>query len=70
MDDHSPSAAVRRSIGKAADSRVSVSGISSAAPTPWTARASTSWVRFSESAPAAEDAVKTSSPTTSMRRRP
>ena len=70
MDDHSPSAAVRRSGGKAADSSVSVSGISSAAPRPWTVRASTSCVRFVESAPAADDAVNTSSPTTSMRRRP
>ena len=40
IDDHRPSAAVRRSIGNAADSRVSVSGIRSAAPSPWTARAS------------------------------
>ena len=70
MDDHSPSAAVRRSGGKAAESNVSVSGMSNAAPTPWTARAATSCVRSFESAPAADDAVNTSSPTTSMRRRP
>ena len=44
MDDHSPSAAVRRSGGKAAESNVSVSGMSNAAPTPWTARAATSCV--------------------------
>ena len=39
MDDHMPSAAVRRSGGKAAESSVSVSGMSSAAPRPCTVRA-------------------------------
>ncbi len=42
IDDHRPRAAVRRSGGKAAESSVSVSGMSSAAPSPWTARATTS----------------------------
>jgi hypothetical protein len=70
MDDHMPSAAVRRSSGKADESSVSVSGIRSAAPRPWKVRATTSWVRVSESAPAADEAVNTSSPITSMRLRP
>ena len=40
MPDQTPSAIPRRSAGKASASSVSVSGVTSAAPAPWTARAS------------------------------
>ena len=42
MPDHAPIARPRRSAGNASASRVSVSGVTMAAPTPWTARAAIS----------------------------
>ena len=49
-----PSARPRRSGGTAADSSVSVSGMTMAAPTPWKARAAISQPMLGASAAAAE----------------
>ena len=65
-----PSTRPRRSGGTAADSKVRVSGISIAAPTPCTARAATSQPIPGASAAAADPAVNTASPTVNSRRRP
>lgn len=65
-----PSAAPRRAGGTAAVSRVSVSGIMIAAPTPWTARKAISSLIPGERAAAAEAPVKTASPVRKSRRRP
>ena len=70
MPDHTPNASPRRSAGKAAASSVSVSGVTAAAPAPWTARAVTSRPVVGASAAAAEAAVKSESPARNMRLRP
>ena len=49
---------------------VSVSGATIAPPTPWTARAMSSWFAVVASAAPADAAVKSRSPMTNMRRRP
>ena len=68
--DQMPSAADRRSGGKALARIVSVSGMRIALPTPCNVRAATSSPRLPASAPAAEAAVKIKSPMTNMRLRP
>ncbi len=65
-----PRAAPRRSAGIAAPIRVSVSGIMTAAPTPWTARKAISSSMPGERAAAAEAAVKRASPDMNSRRLP
>lgn len=65
-----PKATPRRSAGTAADSRVSVSGVTIAAPTPCAARAAISSPIPGASAAAAEAAVKIASPMTNSLRRP
>jgi hypothetical protein len=65
-----PRARPRRSGDTAADSRVRVSGMTMAAPTPWTARAATSQPMPGASAAAADPAVNRASPATNIRRRP
>lgn len=65
-----PKAVTRRSAGTAADSRVSVSGVTIAAPTPCAARAAISSPMPGARAAAAEEAVKIASPTADNRRRP
>ena len=70
MPDHTPIAIPRCSAGKASASSVSVSGVTIAAPAPWTARAATSRPVFGASAAAAEAAVKIDRPITNMRLRP
>ena len=52
------------------ESRVSVSGISTAPPAPWTMRAAISISLPVDRAAAAEERLKTSRPPTNMRRRP
>ncbi len=56
--------------GKAATRIDSESGFKSAPPTPCTARKPISWVSVWESAHAADESVKMSSPTWKMRLRP
>ena len=56
MPDHAPIASPRFSAGNAPASRVSVSGVTIAAPTPWTARAAISAAVEGASAAAAEAA--------------
>ena len=70
MPDQTPSAIPRRSAGNASASSVSVSGVTSAAPAPWTARASTSMPVVGASAAPAEATVKTVRPARNMRLRP
>jgi hypothetical protein len=65
-----PRASPRRCGDTAADSSVSVSGITMAAPTPWTARAATSHPMPGASAAAAEPAVNRPRPVTNIRLRP
>ena len=65
-----PSARPRRSAGTAAERIVSVSGVTMAAPIPWTIRARINAVVPGDRAAAAEPSVKTARPTMSMRRRP
>ncbi len=65
-----PKASPRLASGTAAVSRVRVSGIITAAPTPWTARAAISSPMPGERAAAAEPAVKTARPTRKILRRP
>ncbi|GHG38044.1 hypothetical protein GCM10018980_10410 [Streptomyces capoamus] len=60
----------RLAAGTAAVSRVSVSGIITAAPTPWTARAAIREPMPGARAAAAEAAVNTASPAMKRRRRP
>ena len=68
--DQMPSAAPRRSAGKAAVIIVSVSGMITAPPMPSTARAAISVPAFGASAPAAEDSVNSATPAVKTRRRP
>ncbi len=65
-----PSAALRRSAGTAALSRVSERGMIIAPPAPWRARAATRTEMFGASAATADDAVNSAMPATKMRRRP
>ena len=65
-----PYAIPRLAAGTAAVSRVSVSGIMMAAPTPWTARAAISESMPGAMAAAADAPVKTVMPTRKSRRRP
>ena len=65
-----PIAAPRFSGGKAALSRARPSGMISAAPAPWSARAAISVSTFGASAQAADETVKTARPTAYSLRRP
>ena len=65
-----PSARARRSTGYAAVSSVSPSGITSAAPAPWTARAAISRPTLGASAHAADASENNPSPAANSRRRP
>src|ERR1700733_6220508 len=67
---HAPRARPLRCGGTAADSRVRVSGIRIAAPTPCTARAATSHPMLGASAAAADPAVNRPRPPVKSRRRP
>ena len=62
MPPQMPSASPRRSAGTAAERIVSVSGVTIAPPTPWSARAMSSAFADVESAAAAEAPVKSSDP--------
>ena len=70
MPDQAPSAAPRRSRETAALRSVSVSGVTIAAPNPWTARAAISQSADGASAAAAEAAVKIPTPSMNIRFRP
>ena len=70
MADQMPSAAPRRSAGKAAVIIVSVSGMITAPPMPSIARAAISVPAFGASAPAADETVKRMTPAVKTRRRP
>ncbi len=70
MPPQAPSASPRRSGGTAALRIVSVSGITIAAPRPWTARARLSSSTLGASAAPTEAAVKTATPIANSRRRP
>ena len=70
IPDHRPSTSPRLPAGNASESSVSVSGMTAAAPAPWTARAAISTPVVGASAAAAEATVKTPSPIANMRRRP
>ena len=65
-----PTIAPRRSGGNAAARIVRLSGVTSAAPRPWTARAPIRALALGASAHAAEASVNSSSPVTYIRRRP
>jgi hypothetical protein len=65
-----PSALARASRGKAAPRSAIASGITSAAPTPWRARAAISDAALSASAQAAEAAMKRARPAANIRARP
>ena len=67
---HAPRARPRRAGGTAADSRVSVSGMTTAAPTPWSARAAISQLMPGARAAAADPVVNRPRPATNTRRRP
>jgi hypothetical protein len=60
----------RRSRGKAALRRVRLSGVTIAAPSPWTERAAISRPVLGAKAQAADERVKRERPTTYMSRRP
>ena len=70
MPDQMPSASPRRPAGNASERRVRVSGITTAAPAPWKARATISAPALGASAAAAEPTVKMPSPMTNIRRLP
>ena len=70
MPDQMPSAAPRRSAGKALASSVRVSGATIAPPTPCSARAATRAPVVGASAAAALEAVKSERPMRNSRRRP
>ena len=70
MPDQAPSATPRRSAGKAAESSVSVSGVTMAPPMPCTARAAINASIEGASAAAADAAVKSARPKMNMRRLP
>ena len=65
-----PIAEPRRSGGNAAPTSVSASGMTNAAPTPWTARATISAVASGASAQAAEARANSARPAANRRRRP
>jgi len=65
-----PRASPRRCGGTAADSKVKVSGISAAAPTPCAARAATSQPMPGARAAAADETVKIASPAVNTFLRP
>ena len=65
-----PIARPRRSGGNAAESSVRLSGITSAAPSPWVLRAAISMPLEVASAAQSEPAVKIARPTLKTRRRP
>jgi hypothetical protein len=67
---HSPKASPRRSGATTLASSVSVSGMTTAPPSPCTARAATSAPTLGASAAAADATVKTDMPTAKTRRRP
>ena len=68
--DQTPSALARRSAGTFVVSSVSVSGISTAPPAPWSTRAAISIPLPVDSAAAAEEPVNSNRPATSILRRP
>jgi hypothetical protein len=70
MPPHAPSARPRRSRGTASVSKVSVSGVTIAPPTPCTARAAIRAPIDGASAAAADPAVKMAMPIRNMRLRP
>ena len=70
MPDQAPIARPRRSAGNAPASSVRVSGVTTAAPAPCTARAAISAPVVGASAAAAEAAVNRARPSTNIRRRP
>ena len=70
MPDQAPITRPRLPGGNAAESRVSVSGVTIAAPAPCTARAAIRAPEEGASAARAEATVKIASPTTNIRRRP
>jgi hypothetical protein len=70
MPPHRPSASPRRSAGTASLRIVSVSGVTMAPPTPWSARAPISHSIDGDMAAAAEPRVKMPSPTRNVRLRP
>ncbi len=65
-----PTTAPRRSAGKVEVSRVRPSGMTMAAPRPWTARKPMRTSRFGASPQAADASVNSNSPATYVRRRP
>src|ERR1700727_1668142 len=65
-----PIALPRSDSSKVAPMIASEQGISSAAPTPWIARATISWVTFGEKPHHNEAAAKITTPLTNIRRRP
>ncbi len=70
MPDQAPIARPRWPSGTASLSRVSVSGVTIAAPRPCTARAAISALVVGDSAAAADASVKIVSPNENIRRRP
>ena len=70
MPDQAPIARPRFSAGNAVESRVSVSGVTIAAPAPCSARAAINAPVVGASAASAEATVKMPRPITNMRRRP
>ena len=70
MPDQAPIASPRFSAGNAVESSVSVSGVTIAAPAPWSARAAISAPVVGASAASAEATVKMPRPITNIRRRP
>ncbi len=68
--DQMPSASPRFSTAKASLSSVSESGVMTAPPRPWKARAAISASVLGASAAAAEESVKTPIPTANTRRLP
>ena len=65
-----PTTAPRRSAGKVEVSNVRPSGMTIAAPSPWTARKPISTSRFGARAHAADARLNSTSPPTYVRRRP
>jgi hypothetical protein len=70
MPPQIPTMVPRRSTGKAAVRMVRLSGVTMAAPIPWTTRAMISTSAFGASAHDADPAVNTSRPAVKTRRRP
>jgi hypothetical protein len=70
MPDQAPIARPRRPTGSASASSVRLSGATTAAPAPWTARAAMSAAVLGATAASAEATVKSPRPATNTRRRP